>query len=233
MGILGIGYCDIKTYRGWFGFNRLIVKTQKDEMKMKTKLWASAAAAAAVIGIGVGGYFMSYSSGASCGSSAIAGGKATIGGPFTLVNAAGETVTDQDIIKGMTLVYFGYTFCPDICPLDIQRNVTAVDIAAESGVDIQPVFIPIDPERDTPEVVGDFASNNHDRLIGLTGSAEQISAASKAYKTFYRKNGDGEDYLIDHSVFSYLVDQNGFIDFFRRDMSPEEMAKSLVCYSQS
>ena len=200
---------------------------------MKTKVWASIAATVAALGLGVGIFFTSYSSGVGCSTSSVAGGKAAIGGPFTLVNSKGETVTDKDVIKGLTLIYFGYTYCPDVCPLDVQRNVTAVDIAAEQGVDVLPVFITIDPARDTPEVVGDFASNNHDRLVGLTGTEEQISAASKAYKTFYRKNGDGEDYLMDHSVFTYLVSPDGFVDFFRRETTPEQMAETLVCYSQT
>ncbi len=98
----------------------------------------------------------------------------------------GETVTDADVLTGPSLIYFGYTFCPDVCPLDTARNAEAIDILEERGQMVTPVFISIDPERDTPEVVGDFAVNLHERMIGLTGSPEQVAAASKAYKTYYK-----------------------------------------------
>ena len=120
---------------------------------------------------------------AQCRSSSIAGGAGTIGGPFELVNAKGETVTDTDVITEPSLLYFGYTFCPDVCPLDVSRNAEAVDVLTERGYSVTPVFISIDPGRDTPEVVGDFAYNMHEKMIGLTGSPEQVKAASQAYKT--------------------------------------------------
>ncbi|MEM7317592.1 MAG: SCO family protein, partial [Pseudomonadota bacterium] len=120
---------------------------------------------------------------AQCRSGQIAGGAGSIGGPFELVNSKGETVTDTDVITKPSLLYFGYTFCPDVCPLDVTRNAEAVDILEQSGVPVTPVFISVDPDRDTPEVVGDFAYNLHERMIGLTGSAEQVKQASQAYKT--------------------------------------------------
>ncbi|MEP1767228.1 MAG: SCO family protein [Sulfitobacter sp.] len=166
---------------------------------------------------------------ASCGSSAVAG---DLGGPFTLVNGDGQTVTSSEIITEPTLIYFGYTFCPDICPFDVDRNASAIEILEERGKMVTPVFITIDPTRDTTEVVGDFAQAMHPRMIGLTGSAEQISAASKAYRTYYKAHPpvDGE-YLVDHSTFSYLVTpENGFVDFFRREMTPDQMADKIGCY---
>lgn len=169
---------------------------------------------------------------AQCRSTQIAGGTSQIGGPFTLVNAKGETVTDKDVITGPTLLYFGYTFCPDVCPLDNARNAEAIEILENRGKMVTPVFISIDPQRDTPEVVGDFAHNLHERMIGLTGSAEQIKAASQAYKTYYKQQpGDEEYYLIDHSTFSYLVlPDYGFVEFFRRDLSPDDMADKIGCF---
>ncbi len=97
---------------------------------------------------------------------------------------------------------------------------------------VQPVFISIDPERDTPEVVGDFAANLHERMIGLTGSPEQVKAASKAYKTYFkRQEGDEDYYLIDHSTFTYLVlPGDGFVEFFRRDLTPEQLADNVQCF---
>ncbi|MEN8742509.1 MAG: SCO family protein, partial [Phaeobacter gallaeciensis] len=150
---------------------------------------------------------------AQCRSSKIAGGADTIGGPFELVNSKGETVTDKDVIAEPSLLYFGYTFCPDVCPLDVSRNAEAIDVLDERGYSVTPVFISIDPDRDTPEVVGDFAYNMHEKMIGLTGSAEQVKAASQAYKTYYKKqDGDEDYYLVDHSTFAYLVlPEDGFV----------------------
>ncbi|MEP3347133.1 MAG: SCO family protein [Litoreibacter sp.] len=168
---------------------------------------------------------------ASCSSSAIAGGD--IGGPFELVSETGATVTDTDVITDPTLVYFGYTFCPDVCPLDTARNASALDILADMGVDAGALFISIDPERDTPEVVGEYTDVMHPKMLGLTGSAEQVKAASQAYKTYYKKQpGDPDYYLVDHSTFTYLVlPEKGFVEFFRRDSTPEQMAETVACYA--
>lgn len=169
---------------------------------------------------------------AQCRASSVAGGAGAIGGPFELINARGEVVTDADVITQPSILYFGYTFCPDVCPLDVSRNVVAVEILEEEGMTVTPVFISIDPERDTPEVVGDFAANMHDRMIGLTGSPEQVAAASKAYRTYYKaQDGDEDYYLVDHSTFSYLVlPEYGFVEFFRRDVSAEQMAETIACF---
>lgn len=182
-----------------------------------------------------GTWFLTRPSGtdrfAQCRATRIAGEDA-IGGPFTLVNGKGETVTDTDVITEPTLIYFGYTFCPDVCPLDTSRNAEAVDVLAERGYSVTPVFISIDPERDTPEVVADFAANLHEKMIGLTGSPDQVAAASQAYRTYYRKQpGDPDYYLVDHSTFTYLVlPEHGFVDFFRREDTPEAMANRIACF---
>ncbi|WP_027245199.1 SCO family protein [Leisingera daeponensis] len=169
---------------------------------------------------------------AQCRSSQIAGGADTIGGAFELINSRGETVTDKDVITEPSIVYFGYTFCPDVCPMDAARNADAVDLLAERGISVTPVFISIDPDRDTPEAVGDFAANLHEKMIGLTGSLEQVRAASKAYKTYFKKNeGDEDYYLVDHSTFSYLVlPEEGFVEFFPRDETAEQMAGKAACF---
>jgi protein SCO1/2 len=169
---------------------------------------------------------------AQCRASQIAGGTDSIGGPFELINASGETVTDKDVITEPSILYFGYTFCPDVCPLDTARNAEAVDLLAERGLSVTPVFISVDPERDTPEVVGDFAENLHERMIGLTGTPEQVKAASSAYRTYYKAQDSGDEfYLVDHSTFSYLVlPEQGFVEFFRRETSPEEMADAVACF---
>jgi protein SCO1/2 len=170
---------------------------------------------------------------AECRQGQIAGGD--IGGPFTLVNTSGQTVTEKDVLQKPSLVYFGYTFCPDVCPLDMQRNVEAVDILEERGLDVTPVFISIDPERDTPEVLADYASNMHPKLVALTGSAEQVKAAAKAYKTVYNKRETGDEYyMMDHMTFTYLMlPGEGFVDFFRREITSDQMAESVACFVEA
>ncbi len=169
---------------------------------------------------------------AECRSTSVAG---DLGGPFELVNAAGETVTDQDIITEPTLIYFGYTFCPDVCPMDVDRNASAIEILEGRGQSVTPVFISIDPERDTPEVVGEFAEVMHPRMIGLTGSPEQVKAASTAYRTYYKAHPAVDDeYLVDHSTFSYLVmPEHGFVEYFRRETTPDQMADKLSCFVEN
>lgn len=168
---------------------------------------------------------------ADCREAAVAG-SSEIGGPFTLVNAEGETVTDKDVITQPSLLYFGYTFCPDVCPLDVDRNAIAIELLEEQGKMVQPVFISIDPKRDTPQLVGEFAANMHPRMVGLTGSEDQVRAASQAYRTYRNSHDDGSDeYLVDHSTFSYLVlPDHGFVEVFRREASPEELAKGISCF---
>lgn len=170
---------------------------------------------------------------AQCRAGAVAGGD--IGGAFTLVDQSGATVTDTEVITKPSLVYFGYTFCPDVCPLDMSRNADAVDLLQERGIDVTPVFISIDPDRDTPEVLRDFSANLHPQMIGLTGSAEQVKAASVAYRTYYKKQETGDEYyLMDHSTFTYLVlPKTGFVDFFRRETSAEEMADRVACFAKA
>ena len=169
---------------------------------------------------------------AACRQTAVAGGTATIGGPFELVDETGRTVTDKEVFTRPSLVYFGYTFCPDVCPLDAARNAEAVDILKQRGHDVQPVFISIDPERDTPEVLAAFTDVMHPDMLGLTGTPEQVRAASQAFRTYFRKQDSGDEYyLMDHSTFTYLVlPETGFAEFFRRDDSPEKIADVTACY---
>ena len=202
-----------------------------------TRLYAGLAASATCLLLGATYYIAVWNrpddAFAQCRQGQVAGGD--IGGPFTLVNTAGQTVTDVDVLTKPSLVYFGYTFCPDVCPFDMARNVEAVDILAERGLDVTPVFISIDPDRDTPEALADYASNMHPQLVALTGSAEQVKVASQAYKTFYRKQpSEDEFYLVDHSTFTYLMlPGTGFVDFFRREITSEQMADSVACFLEA
>lgn len=171
---------------------------------------------------------------AQCRGGQVAGGE--IGGPFTLVSETGETVTDADVLTEPALIYFGYTFCPDVCPLDAMRNAFAVEELEERGHSVLPVFISVDPQRDTPQVVAEFTDNFHPRMIGLTGSPEQVREASRAYRTYYsvRDEEDDEFYLVDHSTFTYLtLPGHGFVEFFRRETTPEEMADRVACFLEA
>lgn len=199
-----------------------------------TKLYAGVAAAA-VAALLAGSVLYVLNAGkddpfAACRGGQVAGGN--IGGPFTLVDETGATVTDAQVLAKPALVYFGYTFCPDICPFDAARNAQAVDILEERGFDVTPVFISIDPKRDTPEVMRDFTDNLHPRMIGLTGTPEQVQAASRAYKTYFKiQNPEDEFYLVDHSTFTYFMMPGvGFVDFFKRETTPDEMADRVACF---
>lgn len=169
---------------------------------------------------------------AECRASTVAGGGGDIGGPFTLTDEDGKTVTDKDVLAKPSLVYFGYSFCPDVCPLDNARNAEAVDLLKAKGYDVKPVFISIDPERDTPDVLKSFTDNLHPEMIGLTGTAEQVQAASRAYKTYYKKQETGDQYyMMDHSTFTYLMlPGTGFADFFNRDDTAEQIASRAACF---
>ena len=169
---------------------------------------------------------------ADCRASTVAGGGGAIGGPFTLVDEDGKTVTDKDVLAKPALVYFGYSFCPDVCPLDGARNAEAVDLLKAKGLDVTPVFISIDPERDTPAVLKDFTANLHPDMIGLTGTLEQVQVASRAYKTYFKKQDTGDQYyMMDHSTFTYLMlPGSGFADFFTRDDTAEQIATRAACF---
>ena len=168
---------------------------------------------------------------AECRATKVAGGSAAIGGPFELTDHTGQRVTDVDVIDGPTLMYFGYTFCPDVCPLDTYRNAEAVAVLEERGIKVKPVMVTIDPERDTPESMAAFVGYLHEDMVGLTGSPEDISAVIKAYRVYAAKNGDGENYLMDHSTWTYLMaPEHGFLEFFNRDITPEDMADQVACF---
>jgi protein SCO1 len=140
---------------------------------------------------------------------------AAIGGDFALTASDGRTVRWDDFAGKYRIVYFGYAFCPDVCPTDMQRVAQGLKVLKASDPDlaakIQPIFITIDPERDTPKVVGEFAAAFSPDLIGLTGTPDQIAAAAKAFKVFYQKGAavEGGGYLVDHSNIVYLFGPAG------------------------
>jgi protein SCO1/2 len=153
-----------------------------------------------------------------------------IGGPFTLVDENGRTITDQDFRGKWLLVYFGYTYCPDVCPTSLARNGEAVELLGDKGEQVVPMLISVDPERDTPEKLKDYVHAFHPRMVGLTGTPDQIAKVGREYRVFYMKVEPGEDgtYLVDHSSLTYLIGPDGrFVQVFGHQASPQEVADSL------
>ncbi|WP_295529636.1 SCO family protein [Novosphingobium sp. Chol11] len=140
---------------------------------------------------------------------------AAIGGDFTLIDKQGKTVRAADFAGRYRVVYFGYTFCPDVCPLDVQHLMQGVHAFAKAqpalGAKLAPMFITIDPARDTPQVVGEFAANFGPELIGLTGTPAQVAAVAKSYAVFYQKGKETAPgaYLMDHSRAAFLMGPEG------------------------
>ncbi len=169
----------------------------------------------------------------ACLNSKIMGGAAAIGGPFTLTDENGRQVTEADVLAGPALVYFGFTYCPDVCPTDLARNAEAVDVLEEQGYEVTPVMISVDPGRDTPEVLKEWTDYLHPRMIGLTGTPEQLQAVAKTYKTYFQAPEDTSDdtYLVDHMTQTYLMlPGRGFADFFSRDDSADIVAERTACF---
>ena len=178
-------------------------------------------------------YRMSFNQ--ECGGNVIASGGANIGGEFELINVDNKKINSADFITSSALIYFGYSYCPDICPYDLQRNMIAIDILSEEGTEVLPVFITIDPERDTPQRLKEFSSFVHPKLLALTGSKSEIKDVMKLFKVYGQKSkselSNKNDYLMDHSAFTYLVDSSGnFLDYFSRKLNGEELAERIACF---
>ncbi|MGH7186875.1 MAG: SCO family protein [Pseudomonadota bacterium] len=153
---------------------------------------------------------------------------AKIGGPFTLTDQHGATVSDSDFRGRLMLAYFGYSFCPDICPTDLATMSAAIDLLGAEGDAVQPIFITIDPERDTVDRLAEYAPLFHPRLLALTGAPEEIGRAAAAYRVYYEKAGEGTSYLMNHSGIVYLMDRDGrFVRHFTHGAQPEEIAEAI------
>jgi protein SCO1 len=155
-----------------------------------------------------------------------------VGGPFTLEDGNGKQVTDRDFRGKYLLVYFGYTFCPDVCPTTLTEAADALDRLGPKADRLQPLFITVDPKRDTPAVVKQYAAAFSPRLIGLTGSPEQIAQVAKEYRVYYAEHRTGPgpgDYTMDHSSILYLMGPDGrFIAPIRADETGAEMAAEIA-----
>ena len=143
------------------------------------------------------------------------GARSLVGGPFELTAHTGQRMTDTDFRGRYMLIYFGFTYCPDVCPTELGKMGRALDLLAEQGVDtspIQPLFITVDPERDTPEAMARYVDLFHPDMIGLTGTPEEIAGAARAYRVYYDRvvdDGSAVEYLMDHSSIIYLMDRDG------------------------
>lgn len=158
-------------------------------------------------------------------------GKALVGGPFELVAQDGTTVTEETFRGDYMLIYFGFTFCPDVCPTELQVMSAALDLLGDDAGKVQPILISIDPERDTVETMADYVRHFHPRLMGLTGTPEQIATAARAYRVYYAKAEDPDSstgYTMDHSSIVYLMGPEGeFLAHFGPGTSPEKMAAKI------
>ena len=164
-------------------------------------------------------------------SGTIVTGKPSVGGPFTLLDHTGKRVTEKDFLGRNTLVFFGFTNCPDICPSGLQVMTAALDKLGAKADSVTPVFITLDAARDTPEKLAQYLKSFHPRLIGLTGSAEEVAAAAKAYRVYYQKVTDEkspQSYSYDHSAIFYLMGKDGaFISPIQHTTDVDALVKSL------
>lgn len=196
-------------------------------MTLALRLWISALAVAALAVVGGGILYFSGDRDARAADE--------IGGPFTLVNGDGETVTEEKFDGQYKLVYFGYTYCPDVCPtslLTVTRALNGLEKQApEKANSITPIFITVDPERDTPEVVGDYVTNFHERMVGLTGSDAQIAEAAKQYRVRYWrvKGKDQTAYTMAHSAYTFLMGPDGeYIGRFDHKATAKQVQEMLA-----
>jgi protein SCO1/2 len=159
------------------------------------------------------------------------GGQPAIGGPFALVDQDGKPFSSDQLKGKPTLIYFGYTFCPDVCPTSLLLMETAMDkLGPDAAKKVNLVFITVDPERDTPKLLKDYVGNFGPTFIGLTGTPEQVAAAARTYRVYFQKvpGKDGGPYLMDHSSIVYLLDRNGrFVTHFTHEAKAEAIANAV------
>ncbi len=150
-----------------------------------------------------------------------------LGGPFSLVDQSGRAVTERDFAGQWLLLYFGYTYCPDVCPTELGTIAAAMDSLGPLGEKVVPAMVTIDPQRDTPAQLAEYVTRFHPRMLGLTGSPEQVAEAARRYRVYFARvnRADAGDYLMDHSSFVYLVGPDGRVrSLFRPEASPDDIA---------
>jgi len=190
----------------------------------------------AAVAVGLGGrYLIMGGNDQPVSQNASGSGKPLVGGPFQMTDHNDNAVTEASYAGRYTMVFFGYTYCPDVCPQGLQIIGSALDIYKENGGDVDkvvPIFVTVDPERDTTEILRDYLSNFHPAIVGLAGTIDQTTAMGKAYRVYYAKVKDPDssaEYLMDHTSLVYLMGPDGgYVGHFSHSTSPEKMAERLA-----
>lgn len=153
-----------------------------------------------------------------------------VGGAFTMTDHTGQPVTEAVLQNRFSLIYFGYTFCPDVCPTELQDMSVALNLAGEAGEKVTPIFVTVDPERDGQQEIADYVEAFHPRMVGLRGTDAETTTIAKAFRVFYQPvNKEDEYYLMDHSNFIYLMGPDGKnIAIFNGDVDPQVMARGIT-----
>jgi cytochrome oxidase Cu insertion factor (SCO1/SenC/PrrC family) len=161
---------------------------------------------------------------------ALLSGQVSVGGPFELTDHTGRARTDADFRGKLLLIYFGFTHCPDACPTELLSISLALERLGRAADAVQPLFITVDPQRDTPAVLADYVSSFHPRLVGLTGEPAAIKAVARAYKTYFARSagGSADNYSIDHMGFIYVVGPDGrYRGFLPPQLAPDQIAEAI------
>jgi len=160
-------------------------------------------------------------------------GTPKLGGDFSLVDHNGKQCSNKDLLGKWLLIYFGFTNCPDVCPEELEKMLTAIDIVNRKKTlpNVQPVFISIDPDRDDPAAIKEYLADFSEDFIGLTGTKEEVDEATRAFRVYYSKGplDDDDDYLVDHSIIMYLINSKGeYCEYFGQSKSAGEVASKIL-----
>ena len=159
-------------------------------------------------------------------------GKPLIGGPFNLITENGEPFTEKNLLGKFSIIYFGFTHCPDICPDELDKLGVMLNELEKKSIHVQPIFITCDPARDTPDVLKEYLSEFHPSIVGLTGDYDEVKKCCRNYRVYFSTPRDlkpGQDYLVDHSIFFYLMDPEGeFIDVLGRNYDADGAVQKIV-----